>query len=266
MTVDTAGLLRLAEDIAREAGALARRYRAGSDLEVMTKSSPTDMVTAADTATETLIRERVNRARPDDGIVGEEGADATGTSGLSWVVDPIDGTVNFVYGHAQYATSIAVEDVDGPLVAVVHAPVTGQTWTAVRGGGAFLDGTAVSTTTCAQLDTALIATGFGYRAERRASQAAVVAQVLPLVRDIRRCGAASLDLCEVACGRLDGYYEQGLQRWDLAAGGLIVREAGGLVSGLEGRPASEAMTVAAGPALQPHLVDLLTALDADRPS
>jgi len=151
-------------------------------------------------------------------------------------------------------------------VAVVHAPVTGQTWTAVRGGGAFLDGTAVSTTTCAQLDTALIATGFGYRAERRASQAAVVAQVLPLVRDIRRCGAASLDLCEVACGRLDGYYEQGLQRWDLAAGGLIVREAGGLVSGLNGRPASEAMTVAAGPALHPHLVDLLTALDADRPS
>jgi len=264
VTVDAASLLALAEGIAREAGDLARRHRAGSDLEVSTKSSPTDVVTAADTAAEALIRELVSRARPDDAIVGEEGADTPGSSGLSWVVDPIDGTVNYVYGQARYATSIAVEDAEGPVVAVVHAPVTGETWTAVRGSGAWLDGRQVRTTACPLLDAALIATGFGYRAERRARQAAVVARVLPLVRDVRRGGAASLDLCEVACGRLDGYYEQGLQRWDLAAGGLIVREAGGLVSGLAGRQASEAITVAAGPALHPALVDLLTALDADQ--
>lgn len=265
--VDRRALLGLAATIAREAGATARQYRESTGVSVTaTKSSPTDVVTAADGAVEAQIRTAVARARPDDAVIGEEGDDAAGTSGLRWVVDPIDGTVNYLYGHTRYAVSIGIEDTDGVVVAVVHAPATGETWTAARDLGAWHNGVPISTSPCASLDDALLATGFGYRAQRRARQAAVLAEVLPVVRDIRRAGAASLDLCEVACGRLDGYYEQGLQPWDLAAGSLIVTEAGGRVSGLRGRPASEALVVAAGPRLHPALVELLTRLDADRPS
>ena len=264
---DVHALLRLAEAIARKAGATARQHREASRVSVMaTKSSPTDIVTAADTAVEAQIRAAVARARPDDAVIGEEGDDAAGTSGLRWVVDPIDGTVNYLYGHARYAVSIGVEDVDGGVVAVVHAPATGETWTAARGQGAWRDGAPISTSACSSLGDALVATGFGYRAQRRARQAAVLADVLPQVRDIRRAGAAALDLCDVACGRLDGYYEQGLQPWDLAAGRLIVTEAGGSISGLGGRAPSEAMVVAAGPGLHSALADLLTSLDADRDS
>jgi myo-inositol-1(or 4)-monophosphatase len=182
------------------------------------------------------------------------------------VVDPIDGTVNYLYDIPRWATSLAVEDAGGALVAVVHAPAAGETFTAVRGAGAWRDGRPVATSGCTALASALVATGFGYRAQRRARQAQVLAEVLPRVRDIRRLGAASLDLCDVACGRLDGYYEQGLQPWDLAAGRLVVREAGGVVSGLRGREAGEQLTVAAGRDLHPHLVDLLVRADADRPS
>ena len=224
------------------------------------------MVTAADTAVEAQIREVVARERPADAVIGEEGDDAAGTSGLRWVVDPIDGTVNYLYGHARYAVSIGVEDDDGPLVAVVHQPSTGETWTAVRGQGAWLDGRPIHVTGCGSLADALVATGFGYRPERRRRQAEVTAGVLPQVRDIRRAGAASLDLCDVACGRLDAYYEQGLQPWDLSAGRLVVIEAGGVVTGLRGREPGEAMVVAAGPGIHPALTFLLASLDADRPS
>ncbi len=261
---DTAALLALVEQVAREAGALALQARQQAVGVTSTKSSPTDVVTAADTAAERLVRDRVARERPHDAVVGEEGDDRLGSSGLTWVVDPIDGTVNYLYGMPRFATSIAVEDEAGPLVAVVHAPALGETFTAVRGRGAHLDGRAVRVSEADRLDRALVATGFGYRAERRARQATVVAAVLPQVRDIRRLGAASLDLCDVACGRLDGYYEQGLQPWDLAAGSLVVREAGGTVSGLRGEPAGERLTVAAGPGVHAPLVALLTDLDADR--
>ncbi|MGB9372829.1 MAG: inositol monophosphatase family protein [Jiangellales bacterium] len=264
---DLRALLALAEAIALAAGDTAAHYRAARGVSVMaTKSSPTDVVTAADTAVEAQIRAAVAQARPDDAVIGEEGDDAGGTSGLRWVVDPIDGTVNYLYGHARYAVSIGVEDTDGGLVAVVHAPATGETWTAARGLGAWLDGSPITTSDCDALGDALVATGFGYRADRRARQAAVLADVLPRVRDIRRAGAASLDLCDVACGRLDGYYEQGLQPWDLAAGRLIVTEAGGVVTGLRGRAPSDAVVVAAGARLHPALAELLTSLDADRPS
>ncbi len=263
-TAASAALLALVEDIAREAGALALSARVQGVGTITTKSSPTDVVTAADTAVERLVRARVARARPHDAVVGEEGDDRAGSSGLTWVVDPIDGTVNYLYGIRRYATSIAVEDAWGPLVAVVHAPGIDETFTAVRGHGARRDGRAIAPTTCSDLDQALVATGFSYRADRRAAQAGVVAQVLPRIRDIRRGGAASLDLCDVACGRLDGYFEQGLQPWDLAAGSLVVTEAGGRVSGLRGAPAGEALTVASAPGLHAGLVGLLTDLDADR--
>lgn len=264
---DLGALLALAESIARAAGATAAGYRTSPDLAVTgTKSSPTDVVTAADTAVEAQIRAAVAAQRPDDAVIGEEGDDAPGTSGLRWVVDPIDGTVNYLYGHTRYAVSIGVEDGDGPLVAVVHAPATTETWTAARGRGAWLDGTPIGVTDCGSLAEALVGTGFGYREERRRRQAAVTAAVLPQVRDIRRAGAASLDLCEVACGRLDGYYEQGLKPWDLCAGRLVVTEAGGVVSGLGGREPGEAMVVAAGPRLHPLLTSMLTSLDADRVS
>jgi myo-inositol-1(or 4)-monophosphatase len=261
---DPTALLALAESIARQAGALAVSARRQAIGDIATKSSPTDVVTAADTAVERLVRDRVAQARPHDAVVGEEGDDRAGSSGLTWVVDPIDGTVNYLYGIRRYATSIAVEDERGPLVAVVHAPALDETFTAARGQGARRDGRAIGPTTCAGLDQALVATGFGYRAERRAAQAAVVAQVLPRIRDIRRGGAASLDLCDVACGRLDAYFEQGLQPWDLAAGSLVVTEAGGRVSGLRGAPATEALTVASAPGVHERLVAMLTDLDADR--
>ena len=261
----TEALLALVESVAREAGATALRYQASLGTRVAaTKSSPTDVVTEADTAVEAQIRAAVTRHRPDDAVVGEEGADSSGTSGLRWVVDPIDGTVNYLYGRAGYAVSVAVEDEHGALVAVVHAPATNETWTAWRGHGAWLDGQPIRPSEVSDLASALVGTGFGYRTERRRRQAEVVAAVLPAVRDVRRAGAASLDLCDVACGRLDGYYEQGLQPWDLAAGRLVVSEAGGVVSGLAGRPPGEAMVVAAGQRLHPVLVDLLTGLDADR--
>jgi myo-inositol-1(or 4)-monophosphatase len=261
----TEALLGLVESVAREAGATALRYQASLGTRVAaTKSSPTDVVTEADTAVEAQIRAAVTQHRPDDAVVGEEGVDSSGTSGLRWVVDPIDGTVNYLYGRAGYAVSIAVEDEHGALVAVVHAPATDETWTAWRGHGAWLDGEPIHPSEVSDLASALLGTGFGYRTERRRRQAEVVAAVLPTVRDVRRAGAASLDLCDVASGRLDGYYEQGLQPWDLAAGRLVVSEAGGVVSGLAGRPPGEAMVVAAGRRLHPVLVDLLTGLDADR--
>jgi len=264
---DPMELLALAADIARQAGLTAVRYRSSGDVAVAsTKSSPTDVVTAADAAVEAQIRASVAAHRPRDAVVGEEAGEVVGTSDLRWVVDPIDGTVNYLYGIPRYAVSIAVEDEAGGLVGVVHAPESGETWTAARGRGAWLDDEPISPTPCASLAQALVATGFGYRERRRRSQAEVVAQVLPRVRDIRRAGSAAIDLCDVACGRLDGYYEQGLQPWDLAAGRLVVTEAGGRVSGLGGREPGEAMVVAAGPALHEPLTALLASLDADRPS
>jgi myo-inositol-1(or 4)-monophosphatase len=261
--VDTDALLALALDVAREAGArLLERGRRG-DLSWSSKSTPTDVVTEADTAAELLIRDRLAAARPDDGIVGEEGSDRVGTSTVRWVVDPLDGTVNYLYALPGWAVSIGAEVAGSSVVGVVHVPTYGETFWAVEGGGAFRDGQPIRASTCATLDVALLGTGFGYDARRRAVQAAWVAAVVPQVRDIRRFGSASVDLCSVACGRLDAYAEQGLQPWDRAAGGLIATEAGALVTGLRGAPAGEPMTLAAPPALWPQVHDLLVSLDAD---
>jgi myo-inositol-1(or 4)-monophosphatase len=223
-------LLELAVTLARAAGdgALAGRraspVSAGPSLG--TKSTATDLVTAFDRAAERAIVDGVAAARPDDAIVGEEGTDRSGTSGIRWFVDPIDGTTNFVYDLPAWTTSIAAGDASGMLVGVVYAPALGELFTATRGGGATLNGHPIAASGCTDLALALVGTGFAYDASRRRIQAALVADLIGDVRDIRRLGSAALDLCFVAAGRYDAYYETGLQPWDAAAGELIAREAG----------------------------------------
>jgi myo-inositol-1(or 4)-monophosphatase len=194
------------------------------------------MVSDADRDAEALIRDLLARERPDDGLLGEEGSSSEGSSGRRWVVDPLDGTTNYLYRFPAWVVSIALEDGEDAAVGVVHDPLRQETFTATRGGGARLDGAPIAVSATASLDTALIATGFGYEAQRRAAQAEVLAQVLPRVRDVRRAGAAALDLCMVACGRVDGYYERGLNRWDWSAGLLVASEAGASVRSLPGEP------------------------------
>jgi myo-inositol-1(or 4)-monophosphatase len=223
----TVGELRaLAEAVAREAGALLRGAYDGPELRVSAKSTPTDLVSEADHAAERLIRERLEAARPDDGVLGEEGGDHAGSSGVRWVVDPLDGTINFLFGIPQWAVSIACEDAEGALVGVVYDPLRDELFSAERNGVPMLDGAPISASTRTDLSTALVGTGFGYDAEVRRAQAAVVARLLPDVRDIRRFGSAAVDLAWTACGRLDAYYEHGLNAWDLAAGRLICERAG----------------------------------------
>jgi myo-inositol-1(or 4)-monophosphatase len=219
------------------------------------KSSATDMVSAADRDAEALIRTGLTTARPEDGLVGEEGSRRESASGRHWVVDPLDGTTNFLYGLPQWAVSIALEGSLG----VVFDPVRDEVFAAVRGSGASLNGDPVRMPAPPHLSTALIATGFGYDSERRDKQGAVIGRVLPRIRDVRRAGAAALDLCWLAAGRLDGYYERGLQAWDWAAARIIVQEAGGAVADLEPEPHGLA---AAHPELLPQLLDLLA--DAER--
>ena len=261
-----ASLLDLACDTAREAGRMLieRRPAAGPDV-VLTKSSPTDVVTQMDSAAERLIVERIRRARPGDAFLGEEGGSSAGSSGVRWIIDPIDGTVNYLYDLPEWAVSVAAE-VEGEIVAgAIEIPHYGETFTAVRGGGAFLHTRAgVRQLRCnsgVPLAQALVATGFGYFAERRAHQAEVLRGVLPRVRDIRRGGSCCVDLCSLASGRVDAYYERGVQEWDTAAGALIVREAGGHVGGLAGAEAGPEFTIAAEPVLFEALHDLLTQLD-----
>jgi myo-inositol-1(or 4)-monophosphatase len=228
---DARSLLALAEELAREAGEVLLSYRARPGLATSTKSSATDPVSEADHAVERLISDRVTAARPDDGMLGEEDADnRAGTSGLRWVVDPLDGTVNYLYGIPQWSVSIAVEDADGAVVGVVHDPNRNETFTARRGGGAVLDGAALAVTNPGSLSASLVATGFGYEPDVRRDQAWMIAELLPSIRDIRRAGSAALDLCWTAAGRWDAYVEFGIKPWDRSAGGLVVTEAGGTVS------------------------------------
>jgi myo-inositol-1(or 4)-monophosphatase len=222
-----------------------------------------------DRRSEALIIERISAARPGDAVLGEEGGQSSQSStGVRWVVDPLDGTVNYLYGLPDWAVSIAAE-VDGQIVAgVVEVPRFGETFTAVRGGGAWLRrGAATIRLRCGpgpDLPQALVGTGFGYDAGRRKVQGEVVSALLPCIRDIRRAGSAAIDLCMVAAGRLDAFYERGLNYWDYAAGGLIAREAGAVVGGLSGQPESTSMTVAAGPDLYARLADFLAGLDPER--
>jgi myo-inositol-1(or 4)-monophosphatase len=226
------------------------------------------MVTDMDRASERTIVEGILAARPDDAVVGEEGADRAGTTGIRWIIDPIDGTTNYVYGHPGFAVSIAAERTDPAtgtaevIVGVVADPLHREVFTAIAGGGAFRNGDPISCSTTVELGRALVATGFSYESKRRSRQATVLTHLLPAVRDIRRMGAASVDLCSVACGRVDAYYERGLKPWDFAAGALVAREAGALVADLDGGSASEAFTLAATPALHVPLAELLRAAGA----
>jgi myo-inositol-1(or 4)-monophosphatase len=262
--IEQAELLRLALDIAGEVGAeLARKRREGVP-DTTTKTSATDMLTVMDVWAEKHITERLLEARPFDGVLGEEGVDLVGSSGVRWCVDPIDGTTNYLYDHPGYSVSIAALVDDEPVVGVVVDPTLAETYSAVRGHGAWRDNVAIRVTDCPDLAIALAGTGFSYDATRRGRQAEVLARVLPHVRDIRRMGGAAMDLCSVACGRLDVFYERSLNVWDVAAGALIVREAGGLVTDLDGVPALSGMTVAAPPQLLDPLLSLLRDAGVDQ--
>ena len=250
-TPDPAALLVLAIEVARAAGAeLVSRYGRIEGLD--TKSSATDPVSDADRAAEAMIVKMLLAARPDDGLIGEEGASRTSGSGITWVIDPLDGTVNYLYELDNFSVSIAAEDAAGGLAGVVFDPIRNRMYTAVRGRGAFVDGVALHVTEPVALDKALLGTGFGYTSERRTAQAAIIARVLPQIRDIRRFGSAALNLCQVAGGQLDAYYEEGVQHWDVAAGGLIATEAGALMttSGLTG---ADTGWLVAGPSLHAAL-------------
>lgn len=257
---DPTELLDLAVRAARAAGAeLMSRYGRIQGLE--SKSSVTDPVSDADRAAEQMLVDLITGERPDDGLLGEEGADRPSRSGIRWVLDPLDGTVNYLYQLDNFSVSVAAEDGRGALVGVVHNPATGRTFQAVRGAGATVDGVALHVNDPVRLDRALVATGFGYDAERRRAQGALVAALLPRIRDIRRLGSAALDLCAVAAGAVDGYFEEGVQAWDVAAGGLIAREAGARYAVITPTGA-ETGCLAAGPTLFADLLAELGQLSA----
>jgi myo-inositol-1(or 4)-monophosphatase len=241
----------IAEEAARAAGAILIE-RFGSERALDTKSSPTDLVSEADLLAEKAIREVLAERVPDDAIMGEEGADTPGTSGRRWIVDPLDGTVNFIYGIPQWAVSVACEGVAG----VVFDPCRGELFIAA-GGEAWLDGVRLQASGPPDLASALVGTGFGYEAEVRRAQAEIVARVLPEVRDIRRAGSAALDLAWAAAGRLDAFYEFGVQPWDIAAGTLLCAAAGLEVRELQARAALPAGILAAPPALVEPLLALI---------
>ncbi|MEU7116756.1 inositol monophosphatase family protein [Streptomyces sp. NPDC046182] len=255
-------LLGLALEAGRRAGALLRDGRPDDLTVARTKSSPIDVVTEMDIAAEKLITGFLAENRPEDGFLGEEGASSPGTSGVRWVIDPLDGTVNYLYGLPTWAVSIAAELHGETVVGVVEAPMRNETYRAVLGGGAHLGDRRLAVRPAPPLDQALISTGFAYIQTRRAHQADVAQRMIPRLRDIRRGGSAAIDLCDVAAGRLDGYYERGLNPWDLAAGDLIAREAGALTGGRPGERPSGDLAVAAPPGVFEPLQQLLEELGA----
>jgi myo-inositol-1(or 4)-monophosphatase len=257
-----AELLELALEAAHHAGALLLDGRPADLGVAATKSSAVDVVTEMDLASEKLITGYLSERRPDDGFLGEEGAAVEGTSGVRWVVDPLDGTVNYLYGLPSWAVSIAAEFEGETVIGVVEAPTRGETFRAALGHGAFRNAQPIRCRPAPPLDQALVGTGFNYVAERRAAQADLVRQLIPRVRDIRRSGSAAVDLCGVAAGRLDAFYERGLHAWDLAAGDLIAREAGARTGGRPGLAPDGELAVAASPGVFDILQPLLDRLGA----
>jgi myo-inositol-1(or 4)-monophosphatase len=228
--------LELAERAARAAGEVLLSYYGRAPEGLESKTSATDPVSDADREAERVIRELLEAERPDDGLMGEEGSRSPAPSGRRWIVDPLDGTVNFLYGLRAWGVSIALEDEEGLAVGVVFNPVSGECFEAERGKGATVNAEPIHVTGCRSLDRAMVATGFSYESERRADQAEILVSLLPRIRDLRRAGAAALDLAYVAAGRADAFYERGLKRWDEAAGLLLVHEAGGVTADLDGEP------------------------------
>jgi myo-inositol-1(or 4)-monophosphatase len=267
LTALIASLHELSVQVAVGAGEVARAGRARG-FEVGTKSTDTDLVTGVDRAVEGWLAAAIHQARPNDGLLAEEGAARTGTSGVRWVIDPIDGTVNFALGLPHYAVSVAAE-LDGTVVAgCVHNPESAETYSAARGAGALLaqpgrPSRALSGPRSVELARSVVGTGFGYAAEQRARQGEFVSRLLPRIGDIRRLGAASLDLCAVASGRLDAYFEVGLNHWDYAAGLLIATEAGCIASGPAGHEPGSRLIVVSGAGLAEPFAELLTELGID---
>jgi myo-inositol-1(or 4)-monophosphatase len=257
--LSTAELRSVAEEAARAAGELLReRFTAGGELALGTKSTPTDVVSEADLAAERAIREIIAARRPGDAILGEEGGETQEGAGLRWIVDPLDGTVNFLFGVPQWCVSVAVYDDDGGLAGVVFDPLRGEFFAAERGVPPTLNGVAVRASQRDELDSALVATGFAYDSDVRAVQAQVIAQLLPRVRDVRRMGSAALDLAWTAAGRYDAFYERGVQLWDTAAGTVLCEAAG-----LQVRPLAPDGALPGGVVVAPAaLLDRLAALVA----
>ena len=255
-------LLLVASELARAAGDMALAGRKTGLQNVQTKSTATDMVTEFDRASEKLIVEGMRERRPFDAIVGEEGASIAGTSGITWYIDPIDGTTNFLYDLPAWAVSIGAEDSNGPLAGVVYIPSLGEMFSATRGGGAYLNGSPINCNTIADVSQALVCTGFSYSAEQRTVQAQRVSQFIHKIRDIRRAGAAAIDLCFVACGRIDAYFEENLHQWDIAAGILIAHEAGCRSGDFSGNSARPAEILTAAPAIFDQLSQLIMAASA----
>jgi myo-inositol-1(or 4)-monophosphatase len=250
---DQAELLDLALRVGKKAAEL---LSARPDvLEVSTKSSDVDIVTQMDKASEALIVSSILTERPNDGMIGEEGADRESTSGITWVIDPLDGTVNYFYGMPGWNVSIAAKDKDGVIAGVVVSPTINSTWWATRGGGAFHNGKKLACNDPVELNRTMLATGFAYEAEKRALQLDFINKLLPGIRDIRRNGAAAVDLCFVGSGSVDAYFESGLHEWDVAAGGLIATEAGAIIS--HHQIGGQNFVLAAGPHLHQILKNTL---------
>jgi len=262
-----AELRALCTRLAHEAGTVALRGRraAGRHLAGDTKSSRTDVVTEYDRAAEALIVEELRRLRPADAIVGEEGTEDEGTSGYAWFIDPIDGTTNFVYDHAAWACSVGVSRDGEMLAGAVYVPPVDELFSASLGDGATLNGSPIAVSSETDLSLALVGTGFTYRPAGRIAQAKVVAELIGQVRDIRRLGSAAVDLCMVACGRLDVYFERHLNSWDAAAGELIAREAGAITSDFAGNPARPEEMLAAAPGVHGAFLVALGQVMASEP-
>ena len=251
----SAELLKLAESVARAAG--SHLMNRPSSFTFTEKSSVVDFATQMDQQSEELIVKQILAVRADDGIIAEEGAAKPSKSGITWVIDPLDGTVNYLYGLPGWNVSIAAKDADGVLVGVVYAPSINGFWSAIRGRGAKYNGNKIKCNDPVTLDKSLLATGFAYDLNLRVSQGDTMAKLLPKIRDLRRNGAAAVDLCYVAMGAIDGYFEGSLKEWDYAAGGLIATEAGAVISGRGGKAADSDLVVCAGPALHAQLLPLI---------
>lgn len=250
-------LRAIAEQLARQAGDMALAGRKSGTVVADTKASPTDMVTQFDRASEEMITTGLHELRPLDAIIGEEGASRSGTSGITWHIDPIDGTSNFYFDIPMWAVSIGAVDAHGPLVGAVYAPALGEMFTAARGQGATCNGMSISCRENTVLTDALVCTGYSYRVHERKQHAQRVARMVTEIRDIRRFGAAAIDLCFVASGRFDAYFEEHLHSWDLIAGQIIASEAGAIVTDYAGGPVTPRQVLAATPGIQGALIDLI---------
>ncbi|HTD57524.1 MAG TPA: inositol monophosphatase family protein, partial [Solirubrobacteraceae bacterium] len=245
-------------DLVRDAGALLlERFAGGREHALASKTSPTDLVSEADLASERLIGERLAKARPADGFLGEEGGGEQGTSGLTWVVDPLDGTINFLFSIPQWCVSVAVQDDIGVLAGAIFDPCRDELFSATRDGPPTLNGVAITASERDELASAMVATGFAYDADVRAAQAEVFARLIPRVRDIRRFGSAALDLAWTAAGRYDAYFERSVKPWDIAAGTLICERAGLTVLDLPEREILPFGVLAAVPALAGQLLEIV---------